>query len=180
MFYEFCMLMKRKLHLLSWYTSYLTSVVQFFPNLKLKLGSVIGAMWLHTCHMDTAEAYVWSLQNFVLREHILKPCPDNPTLAFLIFARSVIELEMLLVLQACAISACGNFAVVGTASGWIERFNLQSGISRGSYLDKSETRSYSHDGEVVGVACDSTNTLMISAGYHGDVKVRKVSQLSYD
>ena len=24
---------------------------------------------------------------------------------------------------------------------------------------------------MVGVACDSTNTLMISAGYHGDVKV---------
>ncbi|CDY66125.1 BnaAnng21570D [Brassica napus] len=121
---------------------------------ELKLNPVIA--------FDCAEAYVWSLQNFVLRGHILKPCPDNPTLAFLIFARS-----------ACAISACGNFAVVGTASGWIERFNLQSGISRGSYLDKSETRSYSHDGEVVGVACDSTNTLMISAGYHGhgDVKV---------
>ncbi|KAJ0250207.1 Transducin family protein / WD-40 repeat family protein [Hirschfeldia incana] len=107
-----------------------------------------------TCHMDTAEAYVWRLQNFVLGEHILKPCPENPT-----------------PIKACAISACGNFAVVGTAGGWIERFNLQSGISRGSYLDKTEKRSYSHDGEVIGVACDSTNTLMISAGYHGDVKV---------
>uniref|UniRef100_A0A1J3JJC1 U3 small nucleolar RNA-associated protein 21-like protein n=1 Tax=Noccaea caerulescens TaxID=107243 RepID=A0A1J3JJC1_NOCCA len=107
-----------------------------------------------TCHMDTPEAYVWRLQNFVLGEHILKPCPENPT-----------------PIKACAISACGNFAVVGTAGGWIERFNLQSGISRGSYLDMSEKRRYSHDGEVIGVACDSTNTLMISAGYHGDVKV---------
>jgi U3 small nucleolar RNA-associated protein 21 len=35
----------------------------------------------------------------------------------------------------------------------------------------SEKRSCAHDGEVVGVACDSTNTLMISAGYHGDIKV---------
>lgn len=75
------------------------------------------------------------------------------------------------VFQACTISACGNFAVLGTAGGWIERFNLQSGLSRGSYLDKSERRSCGHDGEVVGVACDSTNTLMISAGYHGDIKV---------
>lgn len=73
--------------------------------------------------------------------------------------------------QACAISACGNFALLGTAGGWIERFNLQSGISRGSYLDNSERRSCAHDGEVVGIACDSTNTLMISAGYHGDIKV---------
>ncbi|KAF3437268.1 hypothetical protein FNV43_RR20021 [Rhamnella rubrinervis] len=107
-----------------------------------------------TCHMDTEQAYVWRLQNFVLGKHILKPCPENPT-----------------PVKACAISACGNFALLGTAGGWIERFNLQSGISRGSYLDTTERRSCAHDGEVVGIACDSTNTLMISAGYHGDIKV---------
>ena len=73
--------------------------------------------------------------------------------------------------QACTISACGNFAIIGTASGWIERFNLQSGISRGRSLDVSERGSCAHESEVVGVACDSTNTQMISAGYHGDVKV---------
>ncbi|KAL4383697.1 hypothetical protein GQ457_15G029390 [Hibiscus cannabinus] len=105
-----------------------------------------------TCHMDTEQAYVWRLQNFVIGEHILRPCPENPT-----------------PVKACAISACGNFAVLGTAGGWIERFNLQSGISRGSYLDRPKESA--HDGEVVGVACDSTNTLMISAGYHGDIKV---------
>jgi hypothetical protein len=32
-----------------------------------------------TCHMDTAQAYVWRLQNFVLGEHILNPCPENST-----------------------------------------------------------------------------------------------------
>lgn len=107
-----------------------------------------------TCHMDTAQAYIWRLQNFVIGEHILKPCPENPT-----------------PIKACAISACGNFAVLGTSGGWIERFNMQSGLSRGSYVDKSLRKSYAHEGEVVGVACDSTNTLMISTGYHGDIKV---------
>ncbi|KAJ4838625.1 hypothetical protein Tsubulata_044113 [Turnera subulata] len=107
-----------------------------------------------TCHVDTAEAYVWRLQNFVIGEHILRPCPQKPT-----------------PVKACAISACGNFAIIGTAGGWVERFNLQSGISRGSYVDMEEGGSCAHVGEVVGVACDSTNTLMISAGYHGDVKV---------
>ncbi|KAG5110975.1 hypothetical protein JHK82_040198 [Glycine max] len=29
--------------------------------------------------MDTAQAYVWRHQNFVLGEHILNPCPENPT-----------------------------------------------------------------------------------------------------
>lgn len=32
-----------------------------------------------TCHMDTSEAYVWRLQNFVLGEHILSPSEDNKT-----------------------------------------------------------------------------------------------------
>ncbi|XP_024982989.1 U3 small nucleolar RNA-associated protein 21 homolog [Cynara cardunculus var. scolymus] len=107
-----------------------------------------------TCHMDTAHAYVWRLQNFVLGEHILTPSADVQT-----------------PVKACTISSCGNFAILGTAGGWIEKFNLQSGMSRGSYVDMSEKRSSAHDREVVGVACDSTNSLMISAGYNGDIKV---------
>ncbi|KAJ6795772.1 WD repeat-containing protein 36 [Iris pallida] len=107
-----------------------------------------------TCHMDTSQAYVWRLQNFVLGEHILTPSAEYQT-----------------PIKACAISVCGNFAILGTEGGWIERFNLQSGISRGSYVDISEARSCAHDGEVVGVACDATNNIMISAGYHGDIKV---------
>ncbi|KAG9439404.1 hypothetical protein H6P81_019569 [Aristolochia fimbriata] len=105
-----------------------------------------------TCHMDTTRAYVWRLQNFVIGEHILKPCPDNPT-----------------PVKSCAISACGNFVVLGTEGGWIEKFNLQSGISRGSYIDTAETGA--HDGQVIGIACDATNSLMISGGYRGDIKV---------
>lgn len=106
-----------------------------------------------TCHMDTAQAYVWRLQKFVLGEHILRPCPERPA-----------------PVKACAISACGHFAVLGTAGGWIERFNLQSGISRGSYIDMAEGNC-AHTGEVVGLACDSANSVLISAGYHGDIKV---------
>ncbi|KAJ6860108.1 hypothetical protein NC651_036448 [Populus alba x Populus x berolinensis] len=55
-----------------------------------------------TCHMDTAQAYVWRLQNFVIGEHILRPCPEKPT-----------------PVKACTISACGNFAILGTAGGWL-------------------------------------------------------------
>ncbi|KAK8956779.1 hypothetical protein KSP39_PZI001162 [Platanthera zijinensis] len=107
-----------------------------------------------TCHMDTPKAYVWRLQNFVIGEHILSPSAENQT-----------------PVKSCAISACGNFAVVGTEGGWIERFNLQSGISRGVYVDVSESKNSAHGGEVVGVACDNTNCMLISAGFHGDIKV---------
>lgn len=107
-----------------------------------------------TCHVDTPRAYVWRLQNFVLGEHILTPSAETEA-----------------PIKSCAISACGNFAILGTAGGWVERFNLQSGMSRGSYVDLSEGRRCAHDAEVVGVACDSTNSLLISVGYHGDIKV---------
>ncbi|KAH9805538.1 WD REPEATS REGION domain-containing protein [Citrus sinensis] len=127
-------------------------------KLKMKILFIALPCILKDSYLNSSaavgDAYVWRLQNFVLGEHILRPCPENPT-----------------AVKACTISACGNFAVLGTAGGWIERFNLQSGISRGSYLDMSERSNYAHNGEVVGVACDSTNTLMISAGYHGDIKV---------
>lgn len=130
--------------------------IKLKPVISFDFAEIRERDWCNvvTCHMDTSQAYVWRLQNFVLGEHILKPCPDNPT-----------------PVKACAISACGNFAVLGTEGGWIERFNLQSGMSRGSYVDISEAGNCAHDGEVVGIACDSTNSLMISAGYHGDIKV---------
>ena len=38
-------------------------------------------------------------------------------------------------------------------------------------MDISEARPCAHNGEVVGLACDATNSIMISAGYQGDIKV---------
>lgn len=130
--------------------------IKLKPVIAFDVAEIRERDWCNvvTSHMDTPQAYVWRLQNFVIGEHILRPCPDKPT-----------------PVKACTISACGNFAILGTAGGWIERFNLQSGISRGSYIDQLEGTNSAHDGEVVGVACDATNTLMISAGYAGDIKV---------
>ncbi|GJN38938.1 hypothetical protein PR202_gb28020 [Eleusine coracana subsp. coracana] len=104
---------------------------------------------------SVVQAYVWRLQNFVIGEHILTPSSETAT-----------------PIKACVISACGNFTLLGTEGGWIEKFNLQSGISRGSYIDPSLSLQCAHDGEVVGLACDATNGSLISAGYHGgDIKV---------
>ncbi|XP_073143979.1 U3 small nucleolar RNA-associated protein 21 homolog [Henckelia pumila] len=130
--------------------------IKLKPVITFDVAEIRERDWCNvvTCHMDTAQAYVWRLQNFVIGEHILSPSTQDT-----------------MPVKACAISACGNFAVIGTAGGWIERFNLQSGISRGNYVDMTERKTSAHAGEVVGIACDSTNTIMISAGYHGDVKV---------
>lgn len=130
--------------------------IKLKPVIALDCAEIRERDWCNvvTCHMDTPKAYVWRLQNFVIGEHILSPSAKNHT-----------------PIKSCAISACGNFAILGTEGGWIERFNLQSGISRGIYVDTSESKSCAHDAEVVGVACDSTNSIIISAGYHGDIKV---------
>lgn len=35
---------------------------------------------------------------------------------------------------AVAVSLCGNFGIVGTASGRMDKYNMQSGIHRGRFL----------------------------------------------
>jgi U3 small nucleolar RNA-associated protein 21 len=81
---------------------------------------------LVTIHQNHAFAYVWSTRQGaqsgpVLRqEHwnvsAMKQAPPPGTNA-----------------TSIAISACGNFALVGTKGGTIYRYNIQSGIPRGSY-----------------------------------------------
>ncbi|CAI9103007.1 OLC1v1001416C1 [Oldenlandia corymbosa var. corymbosa] len=130
--------------------------IKLKPVIAFDVAEIRERDWCNvvTCHMDTSQAYVWRLQNFVLGEHILAPSSENRT-----------------AVKACTISACGNFALLGTAGGWIERFNLQSGLSRGSYIDVAEGIGCAHDNAVIGLACDATNTSLVTAGYGGDVKV---------
>ena len=73
--------------------------------------------------------------------------------------------------QACSISSCGNFAFLGTSIGHVERFNIQSGLSRQIYCDVNIAGSKAHTGSVVGIACDNTNTLLITGSYDCYVKV---------
>ncbi|XP_024544156.1 WD repeat-containing protein 36 [Selaginella moellendorffii] len=107
-----------------------------------------------TCHLDDCSAYTWRLQNFVIGEHVLKPCPEKPS-----------------PVKVCSISACGNFVTLGTASGHIERFNLQSGLHRGSYRDGTLADQSAHTGAVHGLASDATNACLFSAGYDKLIKV---------
>ncbi|KAJ1260095.1 hypothetical protein BS78_10G205900 [Paspalum vaginatum] len=130
--------------------------IKLKPVITFDCAEIRARDWCNvvTCHMDAPQAYVWRLQNFVIGEHILTPSSATVT-----------------PIKACVISACGNFTILGTEGGWIEKFNLQSGISRGSYIDTLLAMQCAHDGEVVGLACDTTNGSLISAGYHGDIKV---------
>lgn len=62
------------------FASKLFYLLVFFLS-KTTLAEIRELDWCNvvTCHMDTAQAYVWRLKNYVLGEHILNPSPENPT-----------------------------------------------------------------------------------------------------
>ncbi|VAI93279.1 unnamed protein product [Triticum turgidum subsp. durum] len=85
--------------------------IKLKPVIAFDCAEIRARDWCNvvTCHMDTSKAYVWRLQNFVIGEHILTPSSETES-----------------PIKACTISACGNFTILGTEGGWIEKFNLQS------------------------------------------------------
>ncbi|EAU34698.1 conserved hypothetical protein [Aspergillus terreus NIH2624] len=81
-----------------------------------------------------------------------------------------------------AISQCGTFALIGSAGGSIDMFNLQSGAHRQSFPGKSHKKKGSvpsallkdenpgHTKAVTGLMVDSLNQTVISCGLDGKVK----------
>lgn len=79
-------------------------------------------------------------------------------------------------------SQCGTFAVIGSAGGAIDMFNMQSGLHRQSFpprppksrnpkvqpVDHSASK---HTKAVTGLMVDNLNRTVISCGLDGKVKV---------
>lgn len=98
------------------------------PTTGMAMSEARSREWgdLVTIHQDHSLAYVWSTRRGaqsgpVLRQlewnvSAMKKAPPRQTHA-----------------TAVAMSACGSFALIGTRGGTIYRYNVQSGISRGSY-----------------------------------------------
>jgi len=101
---------------------------------ELKLPPIRGIAWCEvrerdwanvvTCHVGEPRAYTWRLSNGVLGEHVLVP-PSK-------VGRDGVSDKGKPVCSV-AVSACGNFAVIGTEGGDVHRFNLQSGQHRGAF-----------------------------------------------
>ena len=79
-----------------------------------------------------------------------------------------------------AVSPCGNFGIVGTSAGRVDRYNMQSGLHRGTYCRTASTAGGAlggarllpaHEGSVAGVAVDSCNRLMVSAGVDRQLRI---------
>jgi len=65
------------------------------------------------------------------------------------------------------LTSCGNFVVLGYSSGHVDRFNIQSGIHRGTY---NHGKKPAHKNPVRGVATDSLNQQIVTADSKGIVK----------
>jgi hypothetical protein len=83
-----------------------------------------------TAHAGDPAAYTWRLAHFTLGEHALLP-PDDSVSAQP--AGQQQQQQQRAAVSAVAISACGNFGLVGNEAGRVDRYNLQSGLHRGTY-----------------------------------------------
>lgn len=132
-----------------------------------------------TAHEDDTCAYVWRLQRYAIGEHILTPPPK--------------ELKQnggntpLRPVTAVCISHCGNFGFVGSASGRLDRYNMQSGLHRGAYYRVSDgdvgnveavkpgknpkAIVSAHDGAIYGLGVDDCNRYLVSAGLDKKIRV---------
>lgn len=88
---------------------------------------------LVTIHRHHAFAYVWSTKRGAQSGPLLRQPKWNVSAMQVPPPRSCHATSV-------AMSSCGNFAIVGTAGGTIYKYNVQSGIPRGSYPKSATTK----------------------------------------
>ncbi|KAG8232513.1 hypothetical protein J437_LFUL012669 [Ladona fulva] len=104
-------------------------------------------------HAGMAVVTTWSFERTCMGSHkLLPPGVSNPK------NRSVVATSL-------CISHCGNYTIVGYSSGQVHRFNIQSGIHRGMYGEKS-----AHDAAVRGLAVDNLSKITVTGGADGVIK----------
>lgn len=137
---------------------------------ELKLGRITGLDacdvrerdWSNviTAHENDPVAYVWRIQRFAQGEFALSPPPRAN-------ADANGDEDNMPVSSVC-LSRCGNFGFVGTEGGRIDRYNMQSGLHRGTY--RTPEGFSAHCGAVTGLAADACNRNLVSGGLDGMLK----------
>ncbi|KAG9073038.1 hypothetical protein KI688_000820 [Linnemannia hyalina] len=123
-------------------------------ELKLPLVTTLAASpakekeWdnILTAHWNEPGVRSWNYQRKTLGAHIMTPKDGSAT-------------------KTVAVSSCGNFGFVGSASGGIDMFNMQSGIFRRSYEEDGHKKS------VTGLQSDRLNRTLISGSLDGLLKL---------
>jgi len=105
-----------------------------------------------TCHAGSRIVQTWRLQNRCIGKHTLGK-----------------EIERLhkSIATVAKISSCGNFVIIGYSTGHLEKFNMQSGIHRGSFM---ALKGKAHSKPIKGVVTDSVNLTVVSGCAEGFIK----------
>eukprot|EP01126_Amoeba_proteus_P026200 TRINITY_DN2597_c0_g1_i10.p1 TRINITY_DN2597_c0_g1~~TRINITY_DN2597_c0_g1_i10.p1 ORF type:complete len:925 (-),score=181.40 TRINITY_DN2597_c0_g1_i10:62-2836(-) len=98
-----------------------------------------------TCHRGSKVARTWNKSRNKLGEHLLKSTSKHRT-----------------IITAVAISCCGNYAVIGSLAGWIDKYNIQSGLHRGVFSGLGQ-----HESEITGLEVNQLNNILISSSLDG-------------
>lgn len=129
-----------------------TSVSVLQPIRRFAFSQVREREWdnIVTCHLRDRYVYTWNYENCVIGSHrVCSTEPGQPS-----YPHSV------------AVSACGNFFFLGTERGWIDKFNIQSGLHRGCYLSPASKKTESG-------GSSSSSSSSSSRGGRGGSKGRK-------
>eukprot|EP01127_Copromyxa_protea_P001324 TRINITY_DN11347_c0_g1_i1.p1 TRINITY_DN11347_c0_g1~~TRINITY_DN11347_c0_g1_i1.p1 ORF type:complete len:891 (+),score=165.54 TRINITY_DN11347_c0_g1_i1:16-2688(+) len=102
-----------------------------------------------SCHRGEAKARTWSVAKWSLGTNQFVSKSPEPT-----------------TITSVAITNCGNFGIIGAKSGWIDQYNLQSGIHRGQF-----TGPDGHKAEITGLEITQLNNVLISASLDGTIKL---------
>ncbi|RIA88602.1 Utp21 specific WD40 associated putative domain-containing protein [Glomus cerebriforme] len=100
-----------------------------------------------TCHLNDSRARTWSFQRKALGQYVFKTLDGTS-------------------IKATNISACGNFGFIGTSTGVIEMFNMQSGFHRKTFAGND-----GHFKSISGLASDPLNRVLISSSLDGTIKI---------
>ena len=117
-----------------------------FPITKAMDHSVVRERdWdnIVTCHEGSKTVRLWSFDRLAVSKK---------------------KIKLVAAATAVAMSACGNFCFLGDAAGRLHKFNVQSGLARGSSTS-------SHSNQITAVALDLLNSIVISTSLDGYIKV---------
>lgn len=116
------------------------------PIIDFSIETVREKEWdnIVACHRNTPFVTSWNFDRMKMGEHrLMHDRFRNQTNVFV---------------ECVSLSVCGNFAFVGTNTGHLDRFNIQSGIHRCQYGDPA------HQGIIRGVVSDDLNQMVVSGG----------------
>jgi len=154
-----------------------------------------------SAHAGESGVFTWQLEKRVIGKQVLRPDGGDTGLNLkkLNTDRVSLKAGKFPAALCVAISICGNFGLVGSADGSIHKYNMQSGISRGSFPPSNDNKRVKrrkmdpssvellmvdfekqalpqvavtdkHSGPINGVAVDSLNSTVVSASYDGTVR----------